>query len=755
MELVPRQSFTIPHEKPVWTGKISKRQLEKLPNFGCHCFVPQRDTLYAGTLNGSVASWRSVRQLRATTVDTPEILGQHRGAVTCMVWHEHFRFLFSGSVDSTIKVWDVAAKNKCIQTVLAHDGTVTALGAHCNALLSASSDSTVKLWKADEHRPNTLYAWFIVRQTFVFDSWASSIACSQKKAAEDSLGEIYIGDSSGGLTVMRSIAEHWVDLETVLVDTVELVKHVKGFRRLGVTRVMPVPTINALLSLSWDHLVQFNDIATFQVLTSVENTRASSRFVDFAWNSVQDELVLVDDEGFVTAWDLRTNHILHSAELASQLQRVTCATSASGDQFCLVSSRDAVLLLTMRRFIPFTEHPGHTARVVGLHLQQRAKISRATAEFDSLEVYLYSSSQDNTVCTWRLPDEETENLGIVKTLREPRSEVSAFRCVDLPSGLLVATGHDDGSLQLWNPHGGRISRVKGHQNTLSCLTVGLHKKRGGRYEARPHIVSVGFDGQLGVWDIRRDEGSQPRCEGMFPVCLSEVLCVVYDPLHYTYITGGNDGVVRIWAISGCRKVAELESPAAVGQSHLEAVTCLSLDGNYLFSGSEDKTINMWSLYDHTLLRVLGNHNGEVTALVVMKETGAVLSCARDGEMKLWCQDGSCPFTFSVSHELTALTYRTTGTGANEVYLGTEAGSILLVHVPDPPKPVAAVIAAPVPTPPGRNPAFTQRTRQPSSGPDLLQSLAATDFGDKRTTLGGLLGELSPTSLLPRRRKRFV
>ena len=37
----------------------------------------------------------------------------------------------------------------------------------------------------------------------------------------------------------------------------------------------------------------------------------------------------------------------------------------------------------------------------------------------------------------------------------------------------------------------------------------------------------------------------------------------------------------------------VEDLAGQFRGHEEAVTCLALDGNFLYSGSEDKTIKVW------------------------------------------------------------------------------------------------------------------------------------------------------------------
>ena len=55
--------------------------------------------------------------------------------------------LFSGSMDKTIKVWDVAT-GACVQTLQGHTDSVwsVCVSANGSRLFSGSSDNTIKVW---------------------------------------------------------------------------------------------------------------------------------------------------------------------------------------------------------------------------------------------------------------------------------------------------------------------------------------------------------------------------------------------------------------------------------------------------------------------------------------------------------------------------------------------------------------------------------------------------------------------------------
>ena len=103
----------------------------------------------------------------------------------------------------------------------------------------------------------------------------------------------------------------------------------------------------------------------------------------------------------------------------------------------------------------------------------------------------------------------------------------------------------------------------------------------------------------------------------------------------------------------------------------EAVTCLVLDGNFLYSGSEDKTIKVWDVAgavsgrslasmcesgggggggggggtrtvyssSSSLVKTLTGHTDAVVALQMLRMTGHLLSIAVNGTLLVWDPNG--------------------------------------------------------------------------------------------------------------------
>jgi WD40 repeat protein len=84
------------------------------------------------------------------------------------------------------------------------------------------------------------------------------------------------------------------------------------------------------------------------------------------------------------------------------------------------------------------------------------------------------------------------------------------------------------------------------------------------------------------------------------------------------------------------------------EGHAESVTsvCLSADGRYALSGSQDKTLRLWHLKTGHCLRIFEGHAESVTYVCLSADGHYALSGSRDGSLKLWeVETGCCLRTF--------------------------------------------------------------------------------------------------------------
>jgi len=102
----------------------------------------------------------------------------------------------------------------------------------------------------------------------------------------------------------------------------------------------------------------------------------------------------------------------------------------------------------------------------------------------------------------------------------------------------------------------------------------------------------------------------------------------------TLITGGGDGVIKLWRLdeedSGCvHEVGQLEDGRDEGQS----VLTIAIDGTFLYSGRVDGEINVWDLETKQLVRIIKAHEDDILTMAVGR--GLLFSAAVDGVTKVY------------------------------------------------------------------------------------------------------------------------
>ncbi|XP_010546509.1 PREDICTED: zinc finger CCCH domain-containing protein 62-like [Tarenaya hassleriana] len=106
-----------------------------------HAMAVANDMLFAGTSSGMISVWKGNTECDPFKYVTS--LTGHDSAVVCIVAGR--QYLYSGSVDQTIKVWDLNTL-QCTMTLRQHTDTVTSLLCWDQFLISGSLDGTVKAW---------------------------------------------------------------------------------------------------------------------------------------------------------------------------------------------------------------------------------------------------------------------------------------------------------------------------------------------------------------------------------------------------------------------------------------------------------------------------------------------------------------------------------------------------------------------------------------------------------------------------------
>ena len=96
------------------------------------------------------------------------------------------------------------------------------------------------------------------------------------------------------------------------------------------------------------------------------------------------------------------------------------------------------------------------------------------------------------------------------------------------------------------------------------------------------------------------------------------------------VSGGEDGLVRVWDLSGRRLIRSLRGHT--GWVHAVAI---SPDGATIASAGEDNVILFWSAADGTQVGMLAGHDKRIRALAFRRHAPELISGAEDGLVRAW------------------------------------------------------------------------------------------------------------------------
>ena len=163
-----------------------------------------------------------------------------------------------------------------------------------------------------------------------------------------------------------------------------------------------------------------------------------------------------------------------------------------------------------------------------------------------------------------------------------------------PSSRLFVTGSGDATLRLWDATTSTpLHTLKGHGNWVLCAQFAPNERL---------VCSGSMDCTMRVWDV----ASGALVGKVYKGHTRDVRCVAWEPLHANakctrVASAGKDGSVRVWQLP-------TRSCQMILSGHTGGVTCMRWGGQgRLYTGSQDRTVKVWSVADGSLLSTLQGH----------------------------------------------------------------------------------------------------------------------------------------------------
>jgi WD40 repeat protein/tRNA A-37 threonylcarbamoyl transferase component Bud32 len=245
---------------------------------------------------------------------------------------------------------------------------------------------------------------------------------------------------------------------------------------------------------------------------------------------------------------------------------------------------------------------------------------------------LASRGQDGFVKLWRMHTEgarwtlraagtakaETGLAAVLGAMKIPALLRGAAHAVAFsPDGKLLATGHLDGRIELWDPETGE---AKGILPTLhgGVCALAFHP-RGEMLAAGSHQGGLRLYNVIKKSELANLAGPPGRVGG-----------VAFSPDGDVLVSGGADGKLHLWEVAGARSIATL----ADGAGPVLALA-LSSDGSTAAAGATDGTVRLWDIATRQLRARLTGHGNWVEAVAFAPDGRTLASADGEGTIKVW------------------------------------------------------------------------------------------------------------------------
>ncbi|KAG4166824.1 hypothetical protein ERO13_A13G156800v2 [Gossypium hirsutum] len=506
----------------------------------------------------------------------------HKGVVTSIMFHPDVNksLLFSGSDDTTVRVWDLLAK-KCVAVLEKHFSAVSSMAVSEDGwtLLTAGRDKVVNLWDLLDYRcKSTIPTYEVLEAVCVVYSgsrFASSLGAflqqSGKKKSR-STGIYFIAAGERGIvriwTSEGAVFLYEQKSSDVTISSAEDEDSTRGF----ISAVM-LPLDQGLLCVTADQ--QFLFYSPAEHLEEKWSLKLTKRLVGFNDEIVDMKFLDEEEQYLAVATNLEQVRVYDlssmscSYVLAGHTDTILCldtSISSNGRRLILTGSKDnSVRLWESERRCCIGLGIGHMGAVGAVAFSKKCRD------------FFVSGSSDRTIKVWNFH-------GLSDDIEEP---------ISLKAKAVVAAHDKDINSLAVAPNDSLV--CSGSQDRTACI-----------WRLPELVLVVKFTGhKRGIW------------------------CVEFSPVDQCVITASGDKTVKIWAIAdgSCLKTFEGHTSSVLRASFLTRGT--------QFVSCADGLVKLWTIKTNECIATYDQHEDKVWALAVGKKTEMLATGGSDAVINLW------------------------------------------------------------------------------------------------------------------------
>jgi WD40 repeat protein len=542
-------------------------------------FSPDRHTMASGSLDGTIRVW-DLLQPEAK----PIVLHGHENWVTSVAFSPDGQMLASSGDDKTVRLWDLRQAS-VKPTIFNHNDRVwsVAFSRDGHTIASGGQDKTVSLW--DLRQPSA--------KPIILNGHTDLV----RSLAFSSDGQMLASGSDDKTVILWNLRQ--TDAEPIIL---------RGHEE-AVTSVALSPDGQMLASGSRDNTVRlWNLLQPDTPPATLFSQSLSVRFVAFSPDGQM--LASGGDDKTVRLWDLRRPSA-KPIELTGPLDAVNSVAFSPDGQSLAAGSDDKTVGL-------FELGAPSAAPLI---LRQKEAVSSVVFSPDANTLASGSMSffwKEHDVNLWTLHRSEAKPI----VLSIPKS-AGIYSVAFSPDGQMLATSAEsqnkaEGGVQLWN------LTQPGSKPTV------ISEARGYSVAFSPdgHMLAAAGYKQIQVWNLRQLETKPLVLEGHE----NYVTSVAFSPDGHSIASGSKDNTVRLWNLE------QANTAPIILRGHEQPITSLAFapNGHTIASGSEDKTVRLWDLHhpnaDPIVLR---GHEDKVRSVAFSVDGQTLASSSNDQTIRLW------------------------------------------------------------------------------------------------------------------------
>ncbi|XP_005103088.1 periodic tryptophan protein 2 homolog [Aplysia californica] len=263
-----------------------------------------------------------------------------------------------------------------------------------------------------------------------------------------------------------------------------------------------------------------------------------------------------------------------------------------------------------------------------------------TAAFHKASHLLVTGFEDGTFFLHEMPD-----FNMIHSLSISEQSVNSMAINNSGEWIALACGKL-GQLLVWEWQSeSYVLKQQGHFNDMTCITYSPDGQ---------NIVTGGGDGKVKVWN-----SFSGFCFVTFTEHVGEVTGVKVTQNGKSVLSSSMDGTVRAFDLTRYRNYKTLTSPKP------DQFSCLAVDGAgeiVCAGGTTEFMIYVWTMKTGRLLQTLAGHEGPISALDFSQSDGVLASGSWDKTVKLWgiYEQAGMRETIDLNSDVLALTFRPDG-----------------------------------------------------------------------------------------------